>query len=715
MAAAAPAAHAADASAARIGAVPAGTALQIVLPLHVDAAGLRRFALAVSNPDSPLYGRYESIATLAHRFGASPRTRARVLDYLSSHGASDARVDATGLLAEATVTAGLAGRLFETPLSRFRAVDGASFIAPASTPALPAGLRGLVDGVIGLNTRPLAAPSRLLRSRFGRQVSAARAPGARAAASQPPSVLPRTGTPAGCANGVSAGEVNGDPSTAGFTPNQYLTAYDVAPLRNAGAAGQGERVALIEIDGFTPSDINTFASCFGLRVPAINVFGVGSVSQLLPPGGESTLDLEVLDATAPGLNAIDVYESRSDAPDVLKALVAPFQVPGHKPQVVSASLGLCEENQFGAVGASGIAAAERALSVATASGVSFLASSGDNGSADCVGSDGVPLDKLAVHYPASSWWVTGVGGTNLQLSPANQITSQIVWNDTTKQIAAGGGGLSGLFNRPYYQSGVVSPNARGVPDVSMLADLVPGYAIYCSAVGDCVNTGNIDPWQTVGGTSAATPLLAGGVALVDQSLRLLGRQDVGFLNPLLYHLGRSSMRGSVFYDVTAIGNDVGPYLPTSGGRALGCCTARSGYDEASGWGSVDLTHFAQQAFKLVPYILGKISLSLPGHQRPVAHDHILASVVCSKPSYAAAFASVKIGRGKPFEVDSEIYNLPKGGHQTIPIVFSARQLGALRSALTKHEGVTATVYGVIADPLGNVQLQTRGRQLKITA
>src|ERR1700730_10099387 len=126
----APAAHGADAHAARVGAAPAGTALALVLPLKTDASGLERFALAVSNPRSPLYAHYESVATLARRFGASRSTRARVLDYLRSHGASDVKIDATGLLAEATITVGLAERLFATPLDRFRTAHGARFIAP---------------------------------------------------------------------------------------------------------------------------------------------------------------------------------------------------------------------------------------------------------------------------------------------------------------------------------------------------------------------------------------------------------------------------------------------------------------------------------------------------------------------------------------------------------------------------------------------------------
>ena len=53
----------------------------------------------------------------------------------------------------------------------------------------------------------------------------------------------------------------------GFTPNQYETAYGFVPLFGSGLHGEGERVALIEIDGFRSTDLTSFASCFGLGVP----------------------------------------------------------------------------------------------------------------------------------------------------------------------------------------------------------------------------------------------------------------------------------------------------------------------------------------------------------------------------------------------------------------------------------------------------------------
>lgn len=709
-----PSASAAGTGTVRLGAAAATSALDIVLPLKIDAAGLKSFAQSVSDPLSAHYGRYESVTALSRRFGASAATRARVIGYLRSQGATAVKVDATGFLAEATVSAALAQRMFGTRLARFSAADGSRFTAPSVTPTVPSALRGVVEGVVGLNTRSLrpSTPwSTRVRPGSAAPRSASDAPRAHAA-SQLSSEVPRTGTPAGCAPGLGAG-ADGNPALAGFTPNQYLTAYGLSPLHAAGVSGQGERVALVEIDGFNIADVTTFAQCFGSSRPTITTVGVGSVTRPLAPGAEATLDLEVLEAAAPGLNGIDVYETKSDPADVLKALVAPLEFHGHKPQVVSASLGLCERFQEAASGLTGIDAAERLLELATSAGVSYLAASGDDGSADCTDSNGSPGFELGVNYPASSWWVTGVGGTNLELNPGNQIINEFVWNDTTNQVAAAGGGLSDLFFRPPYQRGFERADSRGVPDVSMLADLVPGYAIYCSAPNDCLSASNHDPWLSVGGTSAATPLLAGGIALIDQRLHRVGRADVGFANPLLYLLGGSHARASVFRDVTAIGNDVGPYIPNGPMRPLGCCTAKAGYDVASGLGSVNVARFAQHAAGLLPYILGAVKVSLPGHQRPAAHHQILATVSCARACYMAAFTKVQLGR-RSFTVDSAIVNRPHGGRKTLALHFSKNQRRTIASALAAHTRIVATVYGVITDPQGVIQRQTGGRHLRIS-
>ena len=694
---------------APLGPAPPAQPVNLVLPLKVDASGLEQEALAVSTPGAPEYRKFESVATTARRFGASAAIRRRVVSWLRHHGATGVRIDATGLFAQATMAVGEAERLFSTPVMRFRAADGAQFLAPTLHVRVPPALQGAVEGVVGLDTRavlvrstpPLATPG----------------PVANAAAGQPSSEFPRTGTPAGCVAGTSAGEVGGDPSTGAFTPNQYLTAYGLDVLHNDGLLGQGQRVALIEADGVKTSDVAAFASCFGLPMPPIRQFAVGS-RKLRAAGAEGALDAEILDAAAPGLSEIDVYEAKPNLSDFLVALAAPLQHPQAIPATVSISLGLCEPPVRAVLGTAGLRTSQLELDAATSSGVTIVAASGDTGSAECKRPNGLPQDRLAVLYPATSWFVTAVGGTNLALTSGNQIADEVVWNDTGLHMGAGGGGLSSIWTRPPYQNGFVSSNSRAVPDVSMLGDVVPGYAIFCTTA-DCQRLSGGTPWVRLAGTSAATPLFAGGVALINGLLHSQGFEYLGLLNPFLYQLANSSFGGLVFNDVVRIGNDLGPYIPGSGGRLLGCCTAGPGYDAASGLGSVNVAALAAVVAQVAPQVfpkgLGNVGLSIPPGQHPVHAKKILAKVSCSPACYALVDGVVDISHGGEFDIASNLIHLKSGGSRTLALKFTPAQVGRLQSALAHHKQILVLAYGDITNSNGRIEKNSAPREFSITS
>jgi subtilase family serine protease len=692
--------------AAHVGTAPAGRTLSLELPLAHPGAALARFATAVSTPGSPRFGDYESVAALSRRFGASPAARRQVVRYLTGHGATNVKIDATGLFADATLRVGTAQHLFGADLGRFhadatRTAPAENFIAPTRAAHVPAALRGAVTGVVGLDTRPLvrSAPARASAAQRHALTSAAATPPPAPVSSAYPT---RTGTPAGCAAALAK---------PGFTPNQYLTAYGYDPLHAAGLNGSGERVALIEIDGFQASDVQAFAKCFDLPTPQINAFGVG-INKALPAGAEATLDLELLDAAAPRLKAVDVYESQPIASQVLRALTDPLSVKGRKPDVISASLGSCEADTQAAIGSAGVQTVESTLQLAAATGVSVLASSGDDGSTACLTNKGNPLDMLAVSFPASSPWVTGVGGTNIKLSADNLIadpaTDQVVWNDEPALTGAGGGGLS-TFAKPSYQDGFDPTGRREVPDVSMLADPLPGYEVFCSAKPGCVKNPNTSPWMTVGGTSAGTPLLAGGFALIDQGLREHGQQDLGFANPLLYKVAASPTAAATLSDVLVGSNDLSG---TVFGHALGCCTAAAGYDPASGLGSVNVGGLANAANALVPQRVS-VGLALPPQARPLRAQHLLATVSCTDECLMGAFAKIRIG-STTTTAFSQTHELTVRRRQTIKIALDGALRQRIRDSLGKHRPVTATVFGAIVDASGAVETQTPGKQLRIT-
>ena len=698
LAIAAPSASAVGSRLTPLGSARTAHQLQLVLPLRANIGGLERFATAVTSVDSPLYGDYRPIAALAKRFGASRRDRSRVVHYLRDQGASDVKVDVTGLFVDATMPASRAQRLFGTAPARLQGLrNGRAAGAASSAAHVPAGLGGAVTGVVGLDNRSVfTAPAEIARdaARFPRTAPAQEARNFVSGYGQ------RTGTASGCPSAI------GD---HGFTPNQYLTAYDYSALQAAGVSGQDERVALIEIDGYRYSDLRTFAGCFHFPVPPVTAYGVG-IKHALAPGGETTLDLELLDAAAPGLKEIDVYESTPRASQVLEALTAPLHNRGHVPEVISASLGTCEPALRATIGRSGARAAEGALALAAASGISVLSSSGDTGSSACIGNNG-PLDQLAVSYPASSPYVTAVGGTNLDLTAGNRIQDQTVWNDAPLDLSAGGGGVSGLFKRPAYQNGFNQHGNRALPDVSLLGDVLPGYDIYCTA-RECL-AGNSGPWITVGGTSAAAPLFAGGLALVDEVLREHHKQNVGLANSLLYQVERRFSSVGAISDVSSNNNDLGPFLRNGDRQPLGCCSAGHGYDLASGLGSVDLGKFAFLAVGLQPAI-AQVSLSLP-RQRPVVRHRMLARVTCSRRCIAAAVATVSIAGARPFAVHSKSVALRARGARTLALPFSRGQLQMVRRSADAHEPIQASVVGQVVDSGGNVEDSTGAQTLQIAS
>jgi subtilase family serine protease len=232
--------------------------------------------------------------------------------------------------------------------------------------------------------------------------------------------------------------------------------------------------------------------------------------------------------------------------------------PRGLPDVISLSYGGCAlaENR----GAPAYTAVINAVMTMTAlTGVSSFAAAGDSGSTTC----GTLVPGTTLSYPAVSPFVTAVGGTRLTLRAGNTRVSETVWNDSAFGAkAAGGGGLTRLQHRPPYQNGRNAEPHRAVPDVSALADIVPGWPVVINST-----------LQTVGGTSGSTPLVAAATALVSASEREAGRPPVGLANGWFY---RAASQPSAFFDVAQGDNDL---------AGVGCCQATVGYDLASGLGA----------------------------------------------------------------------------------------------------------------------------------
>jgi kumamolisin len=550
---------------------PASTSLKLSLQLgfEADQSGLQKAVKAASDPGSSSYGKYPSLSTLQSKYGASSSKRKGVVNAFKSNGVT-ATVDVTHLRASATVSIGKAQKMFGTKWKVYRTSTGSKVALPVDTPKLPKGVKGNVDTVAGMRY----------------QISGSSSSAARVAAVDGGTPT-RTGTPEfGCVPTTFPAALA---SASGLYPNQILAAYGIAPLHAAGLQGQGAKLAIVGEAPTPASDVSTFRSCFGAQGTALKIHGAGSIKPIL----ESSLDAMVVSMVAPKLarfdlrvHPIDEDDDDGDVEGFLELLAQPMQATTNGaplPDVISVSYGVCESTVKPYTASRTLA--ERQLTASAALGITVVVAAGDTGSSACA--RGVPASKLTssdkkpqVSWPASSSWVLAVGGTNLTLNADNSIASTGTWNDTVypapfTRAAGGGGGTSTFVGRPWWQpaQSFSTSGKRMVPDVAAFADESPGYAIVCSkGVQGCSGSGQSIAF--VGGTSAATPLVAGMIALWSQQARNQGLPRPGFVAPLLYRMaGRSP---AAFADVTQGGNAL------YGGS---CCPARPGYDLATGWGS----------------------------------------------------------------------------------------------------------------------------------
>jgi subtilase family serine protease len=276
-------------------------------------------------------------------------------------------------------------------------------------------------------------------------------------------------------------------------------------------------------------------------------------------------------------------------------------------QVLDRRLATVVSNSYGNLGeppADAVVVNENQHLQAAAEGVGLYFSSGDSGD------ESPNLGRTAPDYPASSPWVTAVGGTTTAIAKDGSVALETGWGNhydaVVKDPATGalsyadpvpgafssgaGGGVSGLFGLPWYQEGTVSATGRSVPDVAADADPRTGELVgYRPITNDA--TLKQGPYDEViyGGTSLASPLLAAEVALVQQSTHA----TIGFANPLIYgvHAADPSLFRDVLPRFVAVAYDDQTTGETSlvTGNQDTSLTVTPGYDTVTGLGSLSLT------------------------------------------------------------------------------------------------------------------------------
>ncbi len=392
-----------------------------------------------------------------------------------------------------------------------------------------------------------------------------------------------------------------------YRPAQLQAAYNVGPLYRHGITGKGQTIVIVDSFG-SPTvrrDLARFDQTFHLPAPP-------SLTVIQPAGpvpryratsnregwaGETDLDVEYAHAMAPGAKIllVETPTSENEGTTGFPQIVAAenYVIDHHLGGVISQSFSATEQTFPSRQALLNLRSAYRN---AARKGVTVLAASGDSGAADVKFNQSTYYLHPVTSWPDSDPLVTGVGGTQLHLAGSGRTRPATVWNDTynvpTNQYIfggngpnplAGGGGKSVIFSRPSYQNGVRSAvgRQRGVPDISMSAACNGAVVMYQSFAGQPAG------WYPTCGTSEATPLFAGIVALADQA----AGHPLGLINPALYRLARSGARGIV--DVTS-GNNTVSFRQGGRRHTVTGFTAGPGYDLASGLGTINAAEFVPE-------------------------------------------------------------------------------------------------------------------------
>lgn len=308
----------------------------------------------------------------------------------------------------------------------------------------------------------------------------------------------------------------GNSPTGSYIGSDFRKAY----FPTTTLTGAGQSVGLLEFDGYYTADITAYAQQAGMTaVPLKNVLLNNFNGKAGANNGEVSLDIDMAMAMAPGLSNIVVYEG-----NLPNSMLSKMTKDTYVKQFSSSwSWGLGVDTTT-----------DQLFQQLAAQGQSFYEASGDSGAY-----------TGQIDTPSDNPYITVVGGTTLTTSSSGNWSSETTWN--WGGGTSTGGGISTDYTIPTWQVGSVSSASKGstsmrnIPDVALTADNV--YSIY-----DNGTTGD------VGGTSCAAPLWAAVTALVNQQVTQAGGTTVGFLNPLLYSLGKNSP--SLFHDIRT-GNNSG--------------------------------------------------------------------------------------------------------------------------------------------------------------
>jgi len=534
-------------------------ALAIGLPLR-NRDQLTNLLADVYNPSSPNFHRYLTPDQFVAAFGPSREDYQKVIEFAQANGLEVQHTHPNRTLLDVSGPVAAIEQAFHVHLLTYQhPVETRTFFAPDVEPSLD--LDTPVLAISGLDNyvkpRPHLHPARIAAQ---------------------PEVRPLGG--GGSGGGGGGGGSNTGPFEGYDFPNAYAPGVSLD--------GTGQSVGLFELFGFNPQDIQDYEDEVGtpayVNVQPVLIDGASGDSSgadyLNDPGYldyaiEVTGDIEMAIAMAPGLDSVLVYEGPTplDVPPLgtnyIQAAATTAQINDVLNRMATDDLAKQLSCSYGFdINLS----TEQIFQQYAVQGQSFFLAGGDNGAY-----------PGAIDEPADNPYVTVAGGTTLTLTSAGTWASETTWLtpatsdplDGDVPEEATGGGISLTYGIPAWQQGISmtanqgSTTMRNLPDVAAVANninLVWGNDL----IGESLD------WPE-GGTSLAAPLWAGLVALANQQAAANGQPPVGFANPALYAIAKSTGYQSCFHDITTGGN-TNSTSPTK-------YWATAGYDLCTGLGT----------------------------------------------------------------------------------------------------------------------------------
>lgn len=455
------------------------------------------------DPASPNYHHYLTPQEFTEKFGPTAEDYEMVANFAKINGLTVVRTHSNRMLLDVSGKVSDIEQAFQIKLKTYQhPAENRVFYAPDSDPTINAALPIIHIG--GLDNYSLPRSDYHMRPASSVQSS-----------------------------GASSKSAGGSSPAIGTGPEQSYWGSDFrnAYLPGGTLTGTGQKVALLQFDGFFTNDIASYATQTGItNPPALVIVPIdGGVPSPDPGDAEPPLDIEMAMSMAPGVSTIYVYEepnngdpwedmlNRMASDDLAKNLSSSWFIFDGPPDPV----------------------AEQIFQEMALQGQTFFQAAGDDDAYTGL-----------IPFPCDSPYLTLVGGTTLTTRANAGYRSETVWNWGIEFGIDGigsGGGVSTTYPIPTWQTNINftlcqgSSTKRNVPDVALTADNV--WVIFGGG-----QTG------VFGGTSCAAPLWAGFTALINEQATNNNLPPMGFLNPAIYSLATKTQYTNCFHDITTGNN-----------------------------------------------------------------------------------------------------------------------------------------------------------------